>query len=211
MAHIDSLAALQARIRGRPALEIIFDLLQVENYEAFVHCIHRAIDLVFREIAQNPELKKGHGEDELTIDVVHMLRMMDIDAAHDSKVGGHVDIVVRGPNDYVWLAEAKKHKSDYGWIFQGFQQLNTRYSTGLQGQDSGGLFIYSDQPRVDELMSRWQKHLAGERSDITFEKCPLNDLAFFSTHIHDKTGRPYRVRHIPLPIYFEPKDKKGRN
>ena len=117
-----------------------------------------------------------------------------------------MDIVVRGPNDYLWLAEAKKFKSDYAWLYKGFQQLNTRYATGLQGHDAGAIIIYSDQARIDQMMDRWKAHLGEQQADINFQKCPLNDLAFFSTHKHEKTGRPYKVRHIPLSLYFEPKD-----
>ena len=131
MPRVDDLASLLAIVRGRPGTEIAFDLMFVESYAAFVNCIHRAIDRVLRLMAENPELRKDRGEDELTIEVVSMLRMIDIDATHETKTGGHVDILVRGPNDYAWLAEAKKHRGDYGWIFQGFQQLNTRYTTGL--------------------------------------------------------------------------------
>lgn len=209
MSRIDSLAALEMAISGRPATKIIFDLLNAENYDAFVVCIHRAIDLVLRRIAENPELKQNHSEDELTIDIVQMLRMMDIDAGHETKVGGHVDVIIRGPNDFLWMAEAKKHKSDYGWLFMGFQQLNTRYSTGLDGQDRGGILIYSDQPRLDQLMDRWKGHLADKQPGIQFEDCPLNPLAFVSSHTHERTGRPYCVRHIPLSIHFSPKDKKA--
>jgi len=138
MGRIDNLATLLAITKGKPSTEIILELLFVENHAAFVNCIHRAIDLVLARMAENPELRKDLSEDQLTVDVVSMLRMIDIDAAHESKVGGHVDIVVRGPNNYLWLAEAKKYKGGYEWIYKGFQQLNTRYSTGLAGQDRGG-------------------------------------------------------------------------
>jgi hypothetical protein len=207
-ARIDSLQALQLVARGKPSLEIILDLLNVDSYVAFVNCIHRALDLVLRRMAENPELRNAKKEDELTIEVVSLLRMMDIDAGHDTKVGGHVDIVVRGPNDFAWLAEAKKNTGGNGWLFQGFQQLNTRYSTGLPGQDSGGLLIYSDRARIDLTMQGWRDYLATQINGITFLQCDLNALAFLSSHVHDKTGRPYSVRHVPLSLYFEPKDKK---
>lgn len=207
MARIDSLAALEAVIRGKPELEIIFGLLNVASYSEFVTYINRAVDLVLRKMAQNPELLSSKGEDELTIYVVHMLQIMSIDAGHDTKTGGHVDIRVKGPNDYVWLAEAKKFSGSYSWLLKGFQQLNTRYSTGLPGHDSGGILIYSDQPRIDRLMTRWQEKLTDFDPGIQIEGCPLDEMAFVSSHPHERTGRPYKVRHIPLSLYFEPKDK----
>lgn len=205
--RIDSLAALRARAHGNPAAEIVIQLLEVPDYAGFVTCINRAVDRVLRIMAENPELRKGRSEDELTIEVVGFLRMLGIEAGHENKVGGHVDIVVRGPNDYLWLAEAKKHKSDYSWLYKGFQQLNTRYSTGIQGHDLGAIIIYSDQRRIDQMMDRWREYLEAQQKGIMFDRCPLNDMAFLSSHAHEKTGRAYNVRHIPLSLYFDPQDK----
>jgi hypothetical protein len=49
-------------------------------YPAFAHCINKAVDLVLRRMAENPELRKDRSEDELTIEVVSMLRMTALSA-----------------------------------------------------------------------------------------------------------------------------------
>lgn len=204
--RIDSLGDLLARARGNVAAEIAIELLLVPDYEQFVVLINRAVDRALRLMAENPELRKERSEDDLTIELVTLLKMASIDANHDTKVGGHCDVVVRGQPDYLWQAEAKKHRSDYAWLFQGFQQLNTRYATGAQHQDAGGFIIYSYLPRVDKMMSRWREHLGSNLSGISFEECTLSPLCFLSSHAHDRTGRALRIRHIPLSLYFEPKD-----
>lgn len=206
--RIDSIATLKAVIKGRPSIEIILEMLEVVSYPDFVRCVNKAVDLVFRRMAENPELRQERSEDELTIEVVTLLRMMDIDASHESKIGGHTDVTVRGPNDFLWLAEAKKHKQDYPWLYQGYQQLSTRYTTGMQGQDSGGLLIFAYQARIDEIMVRWREFLENQDVGIAFEACSLSELAFVTQQTHQRTGRPLTVRHVPLSLYFKPEDKK---
>jgi len=203
-----SIEQLLALVQDKPALEIGLSVATSNDYAEWARNINRAVDHALRQMAQNPELRQAKGEDELTIELVSLLNMMDIEAGHDTKVGGHVDIRIKGKRDYHWLAEAKKHKQDYAWLMQGFQQLNTRYTTGLAGQDKGGFIVYSDHARIDRTMSKWRDHLEEQKIEgMSFSNCELNDLSFQSTHPHDRTGRPLEVRHIALSIYFDPKDR----
>jgi len=131
---------------------------------------------------------------------------MGFQASHDTDVGGHCDVVVSGRENFLWLGEAKTHK-DYDWLYKGFQQLCTRYSTGLPGQDYGGMLIYCYGQNVLEVMRRWRTRLSGERPDLRIEECKGNPLNFRSIHLHDVSGLPYTVRHVPILLYFKPEDK----
>ncbi|WP_316233407.1 hypothetical protein [Bradyrhizobium sp. SZCCHNPS2010] len=198
---------LRARAAGRPGAEIAIDLLLVADYPAFVEIINRAIDTAFRRMAENPELRRGRSEDELTIELINLLKQNDIDATHEAKVGGHCDITIRGPNDFAWLAEAKRHSKGYPWLYQGFQQLNTRYSTGLPQHDKGGLIIYTYKPNTLNQMGGWSAYLQANQKGLVVSPYGADPLSFLSTHQHERSGLPYEVRHIPLSLYFAPKDK----
>lgn len=202
-----TVAELMARAAGNTSAEIVLELLLLPDYAEFVALINRAVDMSFQRMAENPELRKDRTEDQLTIELVTLLRQLGLDAAHEAKVGGHCDVTVRGPSGYMWLAEAKRHNQTMDWIYQGFQQLNTRYSTGLPTHDHGALILYLYRANALGQMSDWQAHLGGKQQGIVFANCPLNPLAFVSTHTHDRSGLPYHVRHIPLSLHFAPQDK----
>lgn len=202
-----TLADLIARAAGKPGAEIAIGLLLMPDYSEFVRIVNRAIDISLRRMAENPELRKDRKEDELTIELVTLLRQIDIDAHHEAKVGGHCDITIRGHSDYLWLAEAKRDNQGIDWLYQGFQQLNTRYSTGLPQHDQGGMILYLYSPNILARMNIWQHHLGETHQGIAFTACDNNPLSFISTHTHERSGLPYRVRHIPLSLHFEPKEK----
>ena len=82
--------------------------------------------------------------------------------------GGHCDIVVEAQDEFLWIAEAKKH-GNYDWLLKGFQQLDTRYTTGLVGQDSGELIIYHFGQRTDKIMAAWAEHLKLNRTTFAFQ------------------------------------------
>lgn len=198
---------LYARAAGRPGARIAIDLLFVSDYPTFVEIINRAIDIAFRRMAENPELRKERSEDELTIELINLLKQNDIDAHHEAKVGGHCDITIRGPDDFTWLAEAKRHSKGNPWLYQGFQQLNTRYSTGLPQHDKGGLIIYTYKPNTLDQMLNWSAYLQENHDGLSVSPYGTDPLSFVSTHTHERSGLPYEVRHIPLNLYFVPKDK----
>ena len=202
-----TIADLSALVAGHPGAEISFGLLLLADYPSFVQIINRAIDSAFRRMAENPELRKGRSEDELTIELINLLKQNDIDAHHEAKVGGHCDITIRGPNDYAWLAEAKRHTKGHPWLYQGFQQLNTRYSTGLPQHDKGGLIIYTYKPDTLGQMVKWSAYLQANQKGLDVSPYDADPLSFLSTHRHRRSGLPYEVRHIPLSLYFAPKDK----
>lgn len=199
---------LYARAAGHPGAQIAIDLLLVADYPAFVEIINRAINIAFRRMAENPELRQKRSEDELTIELVNLLKQNDVDAHHEAKVGGHCDITIRGPDNYAWLAEAKRHTKGFSWLYQGFQQLNTRYSTGLPKHDKGALIIYTYRPNTFKQMADWGRYLQASHKGLVVSPYGADPLSFISTHEHERSGLPYEVRHIPLNLYFAPKDKE---
>jgi hypothetical protein len=177
------------------------------SYEQFIEALYIDLSGIISIIQENPELRKGDGEDRLTIEIIGSLRAMGYDAGHEGKVGGHADILVRGRDNFLWIGEAKIHSS-YDYLFQGFQQLCTRYSTGDTGQDCGGLIIYIRNKDSANVISEWRKRMpAYEIKGLYFSGCSTRpDFVFNTTHVHERAGVPFKVKHIGVSLYFEPKD-----
>ncbi len=177
------------------------------TYEDFIKVIYKDIDRIVEIIQENPELRQNDIEDRLSIEIVSMLRFCGYNATHDQKFGGHTDILVR-KNNYVWIAEAKIHR-DYEYLWQGFQQLNTRYSTGDSNQKDGGILIYIRGANTKNVIDEWKKRLSNKNlQNYNSFPCPKRELAFYSTHTHEGSGLQFTVRHIPVILYFSPQDKK---
>jgi hypothetical protein len=181
-----------------------------ETYDEFVKVLYIDIDRIIYQLEENPELRQNDNEDRLTIDIENQLRCMGYNASHDSKVGGHTDISVR-KGSFLWIGEAKIHKSSYDYLWEGFQQLSTRYSTGDSNQRDGGILIYIRCKDTTSILKRWQDYLRGKNlPDYSCEPCKIRSLSFFSTHKHERSGQAFQIRHMPVILHFDPKDKSGR-
>lgn len=178
-----------------------------ETHEERLRQVEAAIDWIVQEHSKTRQHRYDRDENALTIDVIEALKAMGFDASHDKDYGGHCDITIEAKSDFLWIGEAKIHK-DYDWLLKGFEQLDTRYSTGLPGQDAGGIIIYCKGPRIDKVMKRWSDHLAHHRPDVTVEVCDKNRLVRRSRHTHERTGAIFRVRHVPVSLHFKPNDTK---
>ena len=51
--------------------------------------------------------------------------------------------------------------------------------------------------------------LSKELLDYTYEACE-NRESFFSTHKHEGSGRDFRIKHMPVILYFQPQNKSAR-
>lgn len=171
--------------------------------------IEDAIDAIALEFGETPQHRCDRDEDGLTIDVVTSLKHMGFQATHDEDIGGHCDIVVRGKDSFLWLAEAKIH-SAYGWLAKGYQQITTRYSTGMPGQDAGALVIYCKAANVKSIMDKWREHFAGCFTDAVIADCEKSPLSFVSTCVHPRSGLQFRIRHIPISVWHDPEDGEAR-
>lgn len=178
-----------------------------DSYSKFVDLIERAIDFIGKELAKNPKYQKGLSEDQITNQIVNSLRLIGFDATHDTENGGHCDIVIEACNQMLWLGEAKMIKSkNNNWLYKGYNQLYTRYSTGNDYQDRGGMIVYCFAPYMNKIMNAWKDYLQNKYPNIQIAPCKKYSLAFYSEQDHIRTGRKFIVRHIPISFYFSPED-----
>lgn len=198
-----SMAELRALLSS-PSDNVRLDWALASTHKERLRCVHFAMDHIAQDMTKTRQNRQGRDEDALSTDVVSALTNMGISATHDTQFGGHCDIVVEGKANFLWLGEAKIHNA-YDWLYQGFEQLGTRYSTGLAGQDAGGLIIYCYTGRIDRIMCKWKSHLISKFQGIKIENCVDNDLAFISIHPHPITGRNFKVRHMPFALQFLPR------
>jgi hypothetical protein len=200
-----TLDQLKAVTTSTPSI-IMLDWLLAPDYSTRLSLLEKAVNHIAQELTRTRHHKQKHTEDALTVEIVAYLAMMGVDASHDTDVGGHADIVVKAKDDFLWVAEAKKHR-DYDWLLQGFDQLSTRYSTGLPGQDAGEVIIYCKTSNASLVMDEWVSRLSAERPGVVIEPEPASGLVRRSTHLHENTGAPYRVRHLIIPLHWAPKGK----
>jgi hypothetical protein len=205
--NLKQLSMLEPHI---PGLGGFVSRLLASTYDSFVQILYRDIDCIINRLQANPELHSSSGEDLLTVNIRDQLICYGYNASHDTKFGGHTDLLVQ-KNDFVWLGEAKIHSS-YDWLWKGFLQLTTRYSTGDTNQTSGGLIIYIKGANAKRVMNEWQTCMSLQNlEDYVSYDCPeKTGLAFFSEHKHDRSGMSFQVRHIPVLLHFNPKDESGK-
>lgn len=200
-----TLAELKARFGQSTPGRIQFEMALATSHEERRKLVEDAIDWIAQEMTKTYQLRQGRSEDEISIDFVSLLKSMGFQAAHDTQFGGHCDVIVEARDEFLWIAEAKLHSS-YPWLAQGMAQLSTRYSTGLEGQDSGEILIYTYSPRLDSIMEKWRCKLKEAISSIVVEDLDKDKLTFRSSHLHNRTGRPFRVRHKGITLHFDPAD-----
>lgn len=192
---------------GNTEFERFLKRATASSYEQFISVLYNDIDNIIAGIQENPELRLKDDENRLTIDIVHMLKMLGYNADHDRKIGGHTDISVRGKNHHLWIGEAKIH-GGYDDLYSGFKQLCTRYSTGDHNQDRGGLIIYIRNKDAAKVIREWKERFQDcDLEELVLSHCPERpDFVFYSTHKHERSGRPFCVKHIGVMLYFDPKD-----
>ncbi|MEL6441792.1 MAG: hypothetical protein AAFQ80_21385 [Cyanobacteria bacterium J06621_8] len=186
--------------------------LTAKSYDDFTNTLYQDIDEIISQIQENAEYRQKDSEDRLTIDIRDQLNRLGYNASHESKHRGHADIIVENKRkDFIWIGEAKIHRS-YDYLWEGFLQLTTRYSTGDCDQKEGGIFIYIKVKKAKSVIERWQKFLSEKNlTNYLLEPCKMRELSFFSTHEHGVSGMNFKVRHMPVLLYFKPEDDSGRN
>jgi hypothetical protein len=180
-----------------------------ETYDEFIQVLYKDIDKIIYQLQENPELLQNDTEDRLTLSIVNRLCCMGYNASHESKIGGHVDLAVKKGN-FIWIGESKIHH-DYEYLWQGFQQLTTRYSTGDDNQSDGGLLIYIRTENAKQVVQKWQEHLTSkDLPGYSVQQCEMRNICFFSIHTHQRSGYDFKVRHMPIILHFNPQDKSGQ-
>lgn len=164
--------------------------------EALAECYSRLVD--------GRKIDAQLGENQLSKQVAQMLSFGGIAARNEQDVNGHCDIVVEGNHGFMWLGEAKVHKS-YGWLQDGFSQLSTRYGTAMIGRDHGELIIYFRRGNAIDVLEEWKKRLLGSDPKIALvEDIERPRLFFRTSHICQNSGCDFHVRHTIVPLFHEP-------
>mgnify|MGYP003626334515 CR=1 FL=1 len=202
----DTISDLRNRVLGTPQ-EAHLDFIYAQSHASRVAALHKSVDYACNLLERHKDKKQGLEEDQITLQICEFLEMAGFQAAHDEYVAGHCDIVVKGRDRFLWLAEAKKH-SDYAWLNKGFMQLATRYSTGVEGQDHGEVLVYCYVKDAKATLDRWRIELEVKNPEVSTEDSPCgNPLLFCSKHKHDASGLDFHTRHKAIVLYWEPKDK----
>jgi hypothetical protein len=188
--------------------------IKPNTYSKFVDTLYQDIDNIVDNFQSNPQYYQKDSEDKLTHEICNYLRGYGYNALHGLTSGGQTDLIVKSypPNNYQWIGEAKIHSS-YEYLYQGFLQLTTRYSSGVEYQRNGGLLIYIRTSNAKSTMDKWQQELLKmmeiQSIEITIKSCSKNILAFISSHTHHSSGLPFEVRHIPIVLHYSPQDKSA--
>lgn len=201
-----SVADLRHSSKGTP-LNVALEYLFAQDHNARVIAVQKGVDIACNLLEQHKNEKQGMSEDKVSLQICEILFGMNFPAIHDGKIGGHCDIVIRGNDQFLWLAEAKIHDS-YGWLDKGFKQLSTRYSTGVIGQDNGEILIYCYTKNAKAMLDKWKKELKSRNSGVIIEASSCgNPLIFLSRHTHDSSGLSFQTRHKAIALFWDPKDK----
>lgn len=209
----ENLSLRDLRMMGRidPFFDRHLSRTLVNTYDEFIKILYEDLDYIVELIQENSEFyeeESARNEDKITSEIRRNLVILSYDASHEEKHGGHTDLLIRKRN-YVWIGEAKIHGS-YDYLWKGFLQLSTRYSTGDGNQKNGGIIIYIFNKNANSIMQKWKEYLEKILPDCETKACKARPLAFFSTHCHEKSGYPFTVRHIPVMLYFDPKDRVAK-
>jgi hypothetical protein len=200
-----TIAQLRSQVDGT-VQSATLDYVLAQSHDERVAAVQKAVDFACNLLEQHKSKKQNFGEDQITIEICEMLQMAGFHAEHDSYVAGHCDIVIKGKDLFLWLAEAKSHSS-YAWLDKGFKQLSRRYSTGVVGQDNGDVIVYCYNQDANAMMNAWRDELVARNADVKTEASACgNPLIFKSRHKHHASGLDFHVRHKAIAMYWRPTD-----
>lgn len=209
MTSLKDFADILSQIRGGKRFLARYSVL---NNVEFVEALYDELDSIIVEIERNRQARQDDSEDRLTLEIVTCLNQLGYLAEHNAQSGGNVDITVSHYlEDFRWLGEAKWF-NNVGDMREGMLQLVTRYAIGSPSQDQGGLVGYLKRPNASKCMGDWNKELQTMGlKELQLDDCQRRpQIAFYSRHLHETSGLPYRVRHVCVMLHHDPQDKSGR-
>lgn len=169
------------------------------NYEQFVNILHDDLDDSIQHLTQNRHLYQNFSEDQISVNLIGMLKARNYDADHDSQHGGHVDIIVKHQfGKFEWLGEAKIWGGP-AYMADGWAQLNKRYSAGTINDNHGGILLYVKAPNAVAKLNDWIDHLKTIEDEIKISS-ETNPLVKNTITKHPSSGLDYRVRHIAVVL-----------
>ena len=197
LSYIDMVAALDPVLKGS------IDRRLVQTYDQFIDQLWIDFDQACTKLQERRDQYHDKHEDVITSALVMFLDGMGYNSNHDTKVNGHVDIVVRGKlPTFLWIGEAKRD-TGMAWIAQGFDQLCNDYATGGLTQDVGAVIIYCQKGKSTERSEEWRKYF----EMLAIPTCVVSDClrtpatAFMSTHSLSSSGTIFKTRHISLNLH----------
>lgn len=198
-----TLADLQ-RIFGNICDGAVQEFHLANDHKTRTDALEKLLEFAYAKLIENRHLNQRHGEDELSIQIINQLNMVNIDATHDTQVGGHCDILVRSKDHFLWIGEAKIH-GGYNWLVDGFKQLSTRYSTGCYGQDVGEIIIYCRNSDAASILRNWKEKIETEFEDASVTDDKISERLWFRTqHKCINSGNDFYTRHRILPLFWSP-------
>ena len=208
-----SIRELELLAVSNPNCSNMFKRLFVSTYKEFVDVLYDDLDRAIRELESNPQLHREDSEDELSGQIISLLKMVGYIASNGTTGGGNKDLTVLGKDSsWSWIGEAKIYRSITD-LREGFLQLSTRYRNNDPTNACAGLLAYIFRENPTVLMSEWKAHI--ESMNLSgFKSSPCTrrgSLAFLTVQNHQATGLQLEVRHLGVCLYFMPQDKSGRN
>lgn len=176
------------------------------NYDDWTNLVEDAVAHVFRLMAESRDDFGSIGEDALSAVLNTGLKILNLDADARS-VNGNCDVVV-ALDGYKWLAEAKL-AHDLSKIYHGYEQLTSRYATGMTGQTRGAMLLYVNHASAEVTLAGWKAALT-----TAFPDCNARDgrvqLSFSSEGICAATGATLGITHFAVPLHHAPQEEKRK-
>ncbi|HGT9078110.1 hypothetical protein [Escherichia coli] len=184
------------------------------NVHAFYQSLYKALKQISQKAYQQRNYKINHSEEELASFFSNELQTMLFDSERECDRSGHVDIVVRAKisdESIEWYGECKILAiSGSNWdIHQGYLQLTTRYAFG--NFDEHGIIVFNKKDNALSRVKEWWTYLAGKEKLTSKVDCTISDMAFFTECQDESTGRIKNIRHLFIPLFYQPKDKSAVN
>ncbi|GAB2626742.1 hypothetical protein [Novilysobacter erysipheiresistens] len=176
------------------------------KYPEWVQHVEEGVAHQISEMASRRNDLHDLDEDALTAVVVIALRNLDMDI--DGKVvNGNADLSIEF-DDYRWLGEAKI-ALDASKLYHGYQQLTSRYSTGLPNGSAGGMLLYCTHDSAKVILDGWKaalEHQVPHSNPIDGEM----PLSFRSTDTCGSTGLSLDIVHLAFPLFHKPLENESK-
>lgn len=186
------------------------------TYEDFINLLYPQIDEIVSDMISSSEDFANANEDYISNKICSSLNDRKFNAVREARENGNADIRVK-LGSFKWIAEAKRATSITN-VREGLLQLLTRYSKGEGNATSGGLFIYiqGTDEREGIFMRKWinnelpKIHASTVIKIISTTPCSFKPTCYISNLIHPDSKNDYKLRHMPIGFFHNPKDKSAR-
>ncbi len=187
---------------GRLQFSLMLWAVKRPGYKEWVTLVEDAIYYLLTQMAGRRNDFNDLDEDALT--AVIQIALSSLNMTVSAKVvNGNADVSIEF-DTYRWLGEAKI-ASDVSKIYHGYQQLISRYSTGIENQNCGGMLLYCQHDSADRILSGWRAALEVQ-SPESGAKDGRHALSFTTTAKSNSTGIDLDIVHYGIPLHHAPKE-----